>query len=106
MGKDNNNVDQQQHGFDNNNMQLCFVEILEPSQDPIFTSRTLMQPFPTSKSNPEVVRQWARHFSLGMTSQRVDIPHLWLEIFTTQLLNPLSFVPLIVFAVMLPTSNC
>lgn len=76
----------------NNNMQLGFIELIEPSQDHVFSS-LLSAPVSNSfQANPEAVRQWAHYFSPGVTSHNVDIPLFQSDFFTYQLLNPLNFM--------------
>lgn len=63
LGGDNSNVESDQQDAENNEMQLGFVEIFQPPQDLIFSSKNLMHPQLLFKLNPEAVRQWASYFS-------------------------------------------
>lgn len=58
----------------NNNMQLGFIELIEPSQDHVFSSLLSALVSNSFQANPEAVRQWTHYFSPGVTSHNVDIP--------------------------------
>jgi len=69
-----------------NQIQLGFVQLIEPSINPIF--RHLQPQF---KPNAEATRLWANFFTSGKAHSSALVPQLWTDFFTALLSNPSSF---------------
>lgn len=75
------------------NLQLGFVELVEPDADPVFTEWLSQgSEVPKSIQHPEAVRLWAKFLSPMAGCKHVNIPTSWSAFFTAMLLNPTSFV--------------
>ena len=68
-----------------NFIQLGFVELLEPSADPVFVERM------NFKNNAEAIRLWSQFFSPNSSAPPISIPKVWADFFTAMLVNPTSF---------------
>lgn len=80
---DNNQHDPAPH---DQQLHLGFVELVEPSIDPIF------EQFPPPKALPaDLFRLWAKHFNSAGSSNAIDVPPDWAPFSTSALLNPESF---------------
>ncbi|RLN36373.1 hypothetical protein C2845_PM03G28930 [Panicum miliaceum] len=67
-------------------LQLGFVHLVEPSQDPVFSS--FSRP---PKNNAEAIRLWAQFLAPGSSQTIVSVPNIWADFFTAMLVNPASF---------------
>lgn len=74
----------------NQSMQLGFVQIAQPTADPVF-SHLLERPTLSAASlHPDLFRLWSAHFS-GNSSPNLQVPPEWAAFFTASLMNPGSF---------------
>jgi len=80
-GSDHSNDIQAHH----DNLQVGFVELIEPQIDSVFASASSMQ-----KLNPDMVRLWANFFS-NNSDKAVQIPFQWTDFISALLANPATF---------------
>ncbi|CAN6198647.1 unnamed protein product [Urochloa humidicola] len=82
--------------FLNQDMQLGFVQVIQPNTDPVF-SKMQLQPLSNLYSSPfknsvEATRAWVHYLAPGMGSETVAVPKNWADFFTAMLMNPGSFM--------------
>ena len=67
-------------------LQLGFVQLIEPSMNPDLVSR--LSPF---RNNAYAVRLQANYLAPGTSQSSASIPSIWADFFTSLLVNPSSF---------------
>lgn len=76
--------------FQQNNIQVGFAQIFQPTAEVAFSS--WIDPSPVHKPHPQAIRQWVRHFSHQSNSlPSIIIPDSWMNFFTLMLLQSPSF---------------
>ena len=90
MNEDEMQLDQNEVG-QNYEIQLGFVQLMEPNMENVFSGLFANPPSSLSKKNVEFIRIWAKHLAPGLSKSSVVIPENWANIFTTMLVNPSSF---------------
>lgn len=84
-----NHDDEHYQGPLHQNLQIGFVQLLQPDVDPILTS---MVSHKFSQPNPEAVRLWVKYFSQRSPSYlTVLVPDAWLSFITFLLLQSPTF---------------
>ncbi|CAO2169256.1 unnamed protein product [Urochloa humidicola] len=90
-GSPNNN-----HELLNQEMQLGFVQLIQPYRDPVFGDKQLqflINPYPSPfKHNAEATREWARYLAPRLGADAVAVPKNWADFFTAMLMHPRSFM--------------
>ena len=74
-----------------NQLNVGFVEFIEPAGDPLF-QQYLNHSYLPFMPNVDAVRIWAIFFSSRGDKSTANIPHHWTEFFTALLSNPTSFL--------------
>nr|TKW31062.1 hypothetical protein SEVIR_2G080300v2 [Setaria viridis] len=75
----------------NNFMHLGYVEVMQPSHDPVFAQMESLYRPPSNQPSAEFYRQWATHFSSASDEPKVEVPISWASFFMAQLITPGNF---------------
>ena len=70
-------MDQEQedlHHHEDNNMQVGFVELIEPAADLVFTSIFQSNGSSVPHTNADAIRLWARFLAPGTSKNTVSVP--------------------------------
>lgn len=79
-----------EHNQEHEHMRLGFVEVQQPSVDPVLGNLLECPVLKSSQLPPELYRLWAANFA-GPSSSVVTISPDWASFFTAALMNPGSF---------------
>jgi hypothetical protein len=86
MDLENQELEQENFGNPDQQMQLGFVEISKPEADPVFFSRSKQK---VADGLPATIyKSWAQHFAPGPGSPAIKVPAFWAPFFTAMLMNP------------------
>ncbi|CAN6342947.1 unnamed protein product [Urochloa humidicola] len=80
----------------NQEMQLGFVQLVQPHSDPILAERQLqplINPYSSPfKHNAEAARAWAKFLAPDLGPESIAVPQNWADFFTAMLMHPGSFL--------------